>query len=1136
MNNPVLINFKRIPGYGHLIDALSAKATQTLISLPRSVRLPFLAALQDDLQRTILFITSKSDRLQTMHDEFAFWNHGEAPFIFSEPAPLFFERAAWDMGTRVDRIETLFWLARQQIPAMKDAKTSSVIFSSVKSVMTKTLPRREFIRNLLSLKIGAQFDLNTVIRQLVRLNHEPVEIVTMGGQFSRRGGILDVWPVNAAQPVRIEFFGDEIDTMRTFDPATQRSTGSIENVPIPPAMELLRSDTINEMQESGRKQTEFEIASAYPDASSIINYLPKDAIVIFDNASSLQVTAEEIESQSLKIRDENVAAGLIPADPPTPYFSWPELVDELSYRCSVDLGFPLEESGHVISQYFSPSPRFGSRIGDLFKFLKHSGESVQKVFIVSKQCERVKEVQREAVMPETLTESITYIDGSLNSGWKVTHADGTIDVLFTDSELFGWELPQPRIKKQRGVSSGDTSLFDFHPGDYVVHVDYGVANFAGLVHRSIEGIEKDYLLLQFADNDELFVPIHQADRITYYIGPDNRKPRLSKLGSETWKTSRARVRNAVKMIAYDLLELYAKRQTIDGYAFGSDTEWQHALESSFPYRETEDQMQAILEVKADMEKAQPMDRLLCGDVGYGKTEVAIRAAFKAVMDNKQAAMLVPTTVLAQQHYETFSSRLSPFPVRIEMLSRFRTPAEQARILKALESGELDIVVGTHRLLQSDVQFKRLGLLIIDEEQRFGVAHKEYFKQMRQEIDVLTLTATPIPRTLYMALAGIRDISVINSPPAERLPIQTFTGPYDEKIVRRAIIREIDRGGQVFFVHNRVQSIRGVAHQLGKLVPEAKIGIAHGQMKEKLLADVMQKFTAGEIDVLLSTSIIESGLDIPNANTLILDRADTFGLAQLYQLRGRVGRGSSRAYAYFFHHNNKMPTPEGLERLEVIAENTQLGAGYSIAMRDLEMRGAGDLLGAEQHGYIASVGFHLYTRLLTEAVRELKSGKDIGQQLDRMIGAKTIKPLINIELPMNALIPSSYISDEALRLRLYRRIAEIETEEGLVEIHAELHDRFGDVPEHVENLLLQMRIKLKAEKAGLLGISMENNHIVLRVPINDDNKAAVEMPDLGSAIRRGKSAYWMPIDKTQEWEARLLKTLDDLIDKQREVLV
>ncbi len=1130
MNNQHLIDFKRIPGYETLLNTYLSGEEQTLLSLPRAVRLPFLADLQKELNKTILFVTSKSDRLRSMHNEYAFWSHSESQLIFPEPSPLFFERAEWDLGTRFDRIDALFNLAKNFHPALREKSNPAVIFSSVKSVMTKTIPRRDFIKHLLPLRVGLVDDLNSIISKLVILNHEPVEIVTAGGQFSRRGGILDVWPVNCNQPIRIEFFGDEIETMRHFDPASQRSTEMIREIVIPPAREVLIDDE-NPLQEHlSSELAEFFISSQYPGAGSVINYLPKDAIIIFDNASSLKATAEEIETQSLKIRDENISAGLIQSNFPAPYFSWSELMDALSYRSAIDLGFPLEESGHVISQFFSPSPRFGSRIVDLFKYLVDSQEKIEEVFIVSKQCDRVKEIQREQFISADLERSITYIDGSLNSGWKVSYPDGSIVLLFTDSELFGWELPQPRRQKPRAISVQDNLFFDFSPGDHVVHVDYGIALFSGLVHRSIEDVERDYLLLHFADNDELFVPVQQADRITYYIGPDNRKPRLSKLGSETWKNNRQRARRAVKAIAYDLLALYAKRQTIEGYAFGEDSEWQIALESSFPYQETEDQIRAINEVKADMEEAQPMDRLLCGDVGYGKTEVAIRAAFKAVMDNKQTAMLVPTTVLAQQHFQTFKNRLAPFPVKIEMLSRFRTPAEQTKILRALAAGELDIVIGTHRLLQADVEFKQLGLLVIDEEQRFGVAHKEYFKQMRQQIDVLTLTATPIPRTLYMALAGIRDISVINSPPAERLPVQTFTGPYDKKIVRRAILREIDRGGQVFFVHNRVQSIRVVAHRLEALVPEAKIGIAHGQMKEKLLANVMNKFTAGEIDILLSTSIIESGLDIPNANTLILDRADTFGLAQLYQLRGRVGRGSSRAYAYFFHHQKKGPTPEGLERLEVIAENTQLGAGYSIAMRDLEMRGAGDLLGAEQHGYIATVGFHLYTRLLTEAVQDLKKGQDVGQKLDSILGARKIKPSVSIELPINALIPSSYIKDESLRLSLYRRIAEIDTEEGLSDIKNELVDRFGDLPEHVLNLIYQMRIKLKAQEIGLQSISFENNHIVLRFSNAGESKYEEPLPDLGGKVRRGKQAYWIPFENENQFDLRLLKILDDLKEK------
>jgi transcription-repair coupling factor (superfamily II helicase) len=527
------------------------------------------------------------------------------------------------------------------------------------------------------------------------------------------------------------------------------------------------------------------------------------------------------------------------------------------------------------------------------------------------------------------------------------------------------------------------------------------------------------------------------------------------------------------------------------------------------------------EVKADMEQPRPMDRLICGDVGYGKTEVALRAAFKAVMDGKQVALLVPTTVLAQQHYQTFCQRLAAFPVVVEMLSRFRSPQEQRDIVSRLVEGAVDIVIGTHRLLSSDVKFKDLGLLIIDEEQRFGVAHKEALKQMRSEVDVLTLTATPIPRTLYMTLTGVRDISTINTPPEERLPIITHVGPYSPRLVRQAILRELERGGQVFFVHNRVVTIGAMHQHLEHLVPEARLAIAHGQMPEHELSDRMRQFTEGEVDVLLSTSIIESGLDIPNANTLIVDRADSFGLAQLYQLRGRVGRGAQRAYAYFFKHARRPTTLEGRERLETIAENTQLGAGYSIAMRDLEIRGAGDILGTRQHGHIAAIGFHLYTRLLAEAVYKLRPA-----QAPLPGDGRLLPPPIpaNVDLPIPASIPATYVTDKIMRLRLYRRIADLRTLPEVDSLEEEFIDRFGELPEAVSNLLYQIKIKLLAERAGLVSISNENGQLVLRYP---ENAMPETLPDLGPNVRVGKIALWMPYEGVENWPELLLDILQTL---------
>jgi transcription-repair coupling factor (superfamily II helicase) len=584
----------------------------------------------------------------------------------------------------------------------------------------------------------------------------------------------------------------------------------------------------------------------------------------------------------------------------------------------------------------------------------------------------------------------------------------------------------------------------------------------------------------------------------------------------------------VDEVAHDLLELYARRQTVKGFAFSPDGPWQHELEASFPYDETRDQAQALESVKQDMERPRPMDRLICGDVGYGKTEVALRAAFKAVLDGKQVAVLVPTTVLAQQHFDTFRQRLSAFPVEVEMLSRFRTRAEAEAIIERLMLGEIDVVIGTHRLLQSDVLFKDLGLLIIDEEQRFGVTHKEFLKQMRTEVDVLTLTATPIPRTLYMALTGARDISTINTPPEERLPVKTHVGPYDTRLLRQAILRELDRGGQAYFVHNRVQTIESMKKQLEKTVPEARFAIGHGQMPENELSQVMHRFTKGEIDVLVCTSIIESGLDIPNANTLIVDRAELFGLAQLYQLRGRVGRGAVQAYAYFFRHAGKRSTQEGLRRLETIAQYSQLGAGYSIAMRDLEMRGAGNLLGTRQHGHIGAVGFHLYTQLLAQAIKKRRHQYDSEATAGLALPDKFSLVPVTIELPLPSAIPPEYIPERDLRLQLYRRLANQHDLSNLEAIYAELNDRFGQVPVEVDNLFYQLEIKLKAMEAGVRTITIEGGQILIQM--NSDKRF-----ELGSHwqawIRSSKRGYWLKRHDNPHWKSHLMGFLDELGQKQ-----
>jgi len=644
-------------------------------------------------------------------------------------------------------------------------------------------------------------------------------------------------------------------------------------------------------------------------------------------------------------------------------------------------------------------------------------------------------------------------------------------------------------------------------------------------------VEREYLELEYGACDRLFVPIQQTDRVTRYVGGAGPVPELHRLRSAGWRAARERAARAVRELAVDLLELYAEREVAEGHAFSDDTVWQHELEASFPYQETEDQQRALAEVKEDMEQPRPMDRLICGDVGYGKTEVALRAAFKAVMDSKQVAVLVPTTVLAQQHYHTFRRRLRAYPIRVDMLSRFRSRAEAKHVVQDLSEGKADIVIGTHRLLSDDVEFRDLGLLIIDEEQRFGVGHKEQLKDMRREVDVLTLTATPIPRTLHLALGGARDMSIIDTPPEDRLPIRTYVAPWERSLVRRAILRELDRNGQIYYVHNRVHDIYRVAGMLRDLAPEARILIGHGQMPEEDLARVMVAFAQGEADLLLCTTIIESGLDIPNVNTIIIDQAERFGLSQLYQLRGRVGRGVERAYAYLLHTPGKPLSDVASARLRTIQEASTLGAGFQVAMRDMEIRGVGDILGAEQHGHIAAVGFDLYSRLLREAVRAMREGGD-GDIAARSARAKVaVDSLLgdlgpSVELPLSAYLPEEYVEDNALRLRLYRRMAEMRDLEEIRGLEAELADRFGSLPEPVSNLIMILRVKAFCRRAGIKGVGVEPGQIALNShePLTPRQIRAVDDLALPAKARGGR--IWL--DMTRDWRRNLLRILERLV--------
>jgi transcription-repair coupling factor (superfamily II helicase) len=1122
--------------FRNLHGKLSAHPGASLtLNLLRAARPPLMADLARGNPAPILVLTAQAEHALALRDEIQAWNPSLEPLVFSEPAPLFYESSPWGPRTIRERITCLARLSEHSITAGKVPRPLLVI-ASARALVTPTVPPREFLSATRVLLPGLRASPDSLVRSWIGCGYRMESLVVEPGTASRRGGILDVWPPAESAPVRMEFFGDEVETLRRFDPATQRTEARLDSLRVTPARELLPQDAARlknpppSAEPAERGLPESLLPWVYP-AAGILDHLPPESLVLVDDFNELRDSVASIEEHALQLRADALESGALTPDAPPANLSWDDVRESLESQRVIYLGSGEEESGqHSLGEGFHPPPRFGGQLKSFVEQAHQLRQNGGRIVVVSRQADRLVEVWKEqrpgSGAPPPPTDSLlsapaesdlVFVHGALQEGF-VFHQ---LTVL-ADVDIFGWVRPEPRRRPAPRALGPEAPYADLRPGDFVVHVEFGIGQFTGMVQRTIEGLEREFLQVEFGDGGQVYVPIHQADRLTRYIGADDRPPVLSRLGSPEWTAAREKARRAALDVARDLLALYAKREAAPGRAFPPDAPWQRELEDSFAYTETEDQLRAITEVKADMERARPMDRLICGDVGYGKTEVALRAAFKAVLGGVQVAILVPTTVLAQQHFQTFSQRLAAFPVRVDMLSRFRTPAEQARIVADLAAGDVDILIGTHRLLGADVGFHDLGLLIIDEEQRFGVAHKEHLKRLRTEVDVLTLTATPIPRTLYLSLSGVRDISMINTPPEERMPIITHVGPHSEKLVRQAILREMERGGQVFYLHNRVESIRLVGQHLADLVPEARIRIAHGQMPGDELEKAMDVFVRGEVDILLCTSIIESGLDIPNTNTLIVDRADTFGLAQLYQLRGRVGRGPVRAYAYFFTDKRHRPTPEAYERLQTLAEQTELGAGYAIAMRDLEIRGAGEILGNRQSGHIAAIGFHLYTRLLSQAVRRLRAERE-----GRVPETEGLPP--TVDLPLAAALPEEYVPDRALRLRLYRRMAEFDSLVDLEALRQELADRFGPIPRAAEQLIFQLRVKILAHQAGVEAVTMEGGALVLSVLLEEDSAVAQVDP----SARYSKGRVYLPArTPPEEWKPRLLEALDWLAQKRK----
>ncbi|MBA7595368.1 Transcription-repair-coupling factor [subsurface metagenome] len=973
-------------------------------------------------------------------------------------------------------------------------------------------------------------------------------MVEVPGSFSRRGGILDIYPPSSDLPARIELVGNEVESIRLFDPITQRSLRLVDAITIVPTREIFFSNrgldlekTLNQLDLSSchveaRKKFEEEVAKLlsgeYVDevefytplfsSGNLIDYLPQEAILILDQPLQIEEAVKQLDAEASELRREQTARGELPPNFPLPYLTWDELWARITgIERRLDLWSwqgNWDEVQPAIT--FSSAPSYG---GQLTAFLQDAHEMVGKkrrIVIVSHQARRLSELLEEAdIIAPPLSDienppspgSVALVQGSLAQGWAMDSL-----TLFTDAELFGFTKKRRRMRRRPMRQAG--FLSELAVGDYVVHIEHGIARFAGTTMMSLEEVEREYLILEYAAEDKLYVPADQVDRVGRYIGPSAQPPALSRLGTQEWTRAKQRVRQAAGELAKELIDLYAAREVIPGLAFSADTTWQEDLEASFAYLETPDQIQAVMDIKEDMERAKPMDRLVCGDVGYGKTEVALRAAFKAVMDGAQVAVLVPTTVLAQQHFATFKERLSAFPLNVEVLSRFRSEKEQQEIIDGLKKGTIDICIGTHRLLQRDVAFKNLGLVVIDEEQRFGVGHKEHLKQMRKEVDVLTLTATPIPRTLHMSLSGVRDMSTMETSPEERLPIKTYIAEYDEDLIRKAVLRELDRNGQVFFVHNRVHSIYRIASRLAELVPEAEIAIAHGQMPEEQLEHVMLDFSQGKIDVLACTTIIESGLDIPNVNTIIINDADRLGLAQLYQLRGRVGRGTNRAYAYFLYTQGKLLTPQAQRRLKTIFQATELGAGFRIAMRDLEIRGAGNILGAAQSGHIGAVGFDLYCRMLAEAVEELRTG---GKAKERALPPQPP----TIDLPLSASIPDDYVSDLDTRLIVYQRLAKLGSTRHVDDMAEELEDRFGSLPPQVKNLLYAVKVKILALEAGVKSIAVDEGQIVLQMAEGKKVEKALLESALGDGVKAGTNQVRLNIKRLGDrWQEALSQTL------------
>lgn len=1113
---------------------------QLIAGLSGSARTLFLASLYHKTNKSQLVVTHNLLQAQKIYDDLVELVDEQEVFLYSVNELISSEIAIASPELKSSRIEVLNRLSQGK---------KGIVIIPIAGLRRFIVPSAVWKKSILELKVGDELVLEEIKRKFVALGYERMDMISSPGEFSVRGGIIDIFPLTEEKPLRIELFDIEVDSIRYFDIETQRSEQKVDAISIGPAEEIILFDENFEMaaqrlelglakslkkikdakvKESLTENITYEIAqfkqkqtfqglykyiSLYYEASeSLIDYMPKDSIIVMDEISRIQEMSTQLDKEEAEWHTALLRQGeMITEITLSHHFGdlYQQIKNPILYLSLFLRHVPHTNPQNIINITCKPMQNFHGQLQVLKGEVERWEKSKFAVVFVAANRERAERLERvladykiNAVFTndDTVQQGKSLVTiGSLNSGFELPSYKL---VVLTEEEVFTKKVRKPKRSQKMSNAERIKSYSELKVGDYVVHINHGIGKYLGIETLEINGVHKDYLHIKYAGNDKLYVPVEQIDQVQKYVGSEAAEPKVYALGGSDWKKVTRKVKSSVQDIADDLIKLYAAREAAKGYSFSKDGQLQMEFEGTFPYQETEDQLKAVDEIKQDMEQGRPMDRLLCGDVGYGKTEVAIRAAFKAIADGKQVAFLVPTTILAQQHYETIKERFSEFPITIGVLSRFKSKKEQNEIIKGLKSGTVDIVVGTHRLLSKDIVFKELALLIIDEEQRFGVTHKEKIKQMKTNIDVLTLTATPIPRTLHMSMLGVRDLSVIETPPENRFPIQTYVVEHSGALIREAIERELARNGQVYYVYNRVETIQQIAEQISNLVPDARVAFAHGQMRENELEAVMIDFLEGNYDVLVSTTIIETGVDIPNVNTLLVHDADRMGLSQLYQLRGRVGRSNRVAYAYFMYQRDKVLTEVAEKRLQAIKEFTELGSGFKIAMRDLSIRGAGNLLGAEQHGFIESVGFDLYSQMLKEAIDERKGIKPPEKQFE-----------LEIDIEVDAYIPTDYIPDEKQKIEMYKRFKAIDSLEDVSDLQDEMIDRFGDYPVEVDYLFIVSRIKQLAKLQNIEKLEQQKSgqiHILLSTETTNkmDGAKLFELvnsisPELNLSMEKGQ---------------------------------